>query len=282
MLMWQEILHGIIFPVLVSALIAAVGAWRKWAWAMPLAAGGGFIAGYALMGAPGLPPSNGYDWIFWLAMPLTVLGALDVRLDRKWGWIFGVVAGLVALIVLRPLSPAGVSATEMWLTVGGLAGGGAAMGWVASIAQKRLGPFWTMGAFCIVAGGVGVTIMSSGSRGLGIDGLALSAALGPVAVLGMRLRGARGVVGVVFPVLAGLLVANHFYTDPGVTWTSFIVLLASPVLLLIGVVLPVKRAWMRGVVALLAVTIAVAAVTGPIALTAKKAAEADPYGELYK
>jgi len=60
---------------------------------------------------------------------------------------------------------------------------------------------------------------------------------------------------------------------------SFVVLLASPVLLLVGAVLPVKRVWMRGVIALLAVTVAVAAVTGPIALAAKKAAEADPYAD---
>jgi hypothetical protein len=54
------------------------------------------------------------------------------------------------------------------------------------------------------------------------------------------------------------------------------------VLLLAGAFLPVKKLWVRGLIGLVAVTIAVAAVTGPTALAAKKAAEADPYAEAYK
>jgi thiol:disulfide interchange protein len=81
--------------------------------------------------------------------------------------------------------------------------------------------------------------------------------------------------------LAGLLVAGKFYPEPGVPVMQGLVLLAAPVWLLAGALMPVKRPWVRGVVGLLLVVIAVAAVTGPAALAAKKAAEAspaDPYG----
>jgi hypothetical protein len=60
------------------------------------------------------------------------------------------------------------------------------------------------------------------------------------------------------------------------------VLLGAPLLLLVGAFLPLKQRWVRGLIGLVAVTVAVAAVTGPTALAAKKAAEADPYADVYK
>ena len=73
MLTHQELFYAVVIPVLVSALIAAIGGWRWWWFLMPLAVGVGFLVSYALTGVPKLPPMDGSDWIFWLAIGLTVL-----------------------------------------------------------------------------------------------------------------------------------------------------------------------------------------------------------------
>jgi hypothetical protein len=157
---------------------------------------------------------------------------------------------------------------------------GAALAFVASVAQRRLGSFWILAAFCIATGGAGVVIFSSDSRTIGLHGIAAAAALGPVVLLGARLRAAQSVALLAAPLLAGLLLAGHFYA--GVTCTNMTVLLAAPMLLLLGAFLPVKQQWLRGLIALITVTIAVAAVTAPTAIAAKKAAESDPYSDMYK
>ncbi|MEI8197869.1 MAG: hypothetical protein WCI73_18390, partial [Phycisphaerae bacterium] len=111
----------------------------------------------------------------------------------------------------------------------------------------------------------------------GIYGIAASAALGPVAVLIGKQRAARSISIVALPVLSGLLVAGHYDPDPGVSWLNFAVLATAPALLLIGCIIPTKRIWVRSLIALLAVSIAVATVTLPTALAAQKAAAEDPY-----
>jgi hypothetical protein len=289
MLTHQELLHGILIPVLVSALIAAIGAWRRWPFTMPLAAGVAFIVAYAAVGVPKFPPHDGSDWLFWLAIPLTLIAVSDSVIGAmvggahltgttRYGWLLGASAGAVAALLLKPLND--ISPHVLWVTTAVFAVAGAALALIASVAQRRLGSFWTLAAFCIATGGAGVVILSSDSRTIGVYGVAAAAALGPVVVLGARLRAAQSVALLAAPLLAGLLLAGHFYA--GVTCTNMTVLFAAPVLLLIGAFLPIKQQWLRGLIALLAVTIAVAAVTAPTALAAKKAAEADPYADMYK
>src|SRR4051794_4867698 len=104
MLTLRELQFAIALPVGVAALIALVGFWRRWTWAMPVAAGTGFLAGYiALSGVPSLPPSDGTDWLFWAAIPVTGLGVLDAALPRRWGWLLGAAAGGVVLLIGWPL-----------------------------------------------------------------------------------------------------------------------------------------------------------------------------------
>src|SRR5688572_242189 len=133
MLTGQELIHALLVPVLVAGVLAAVGRWRRWPWAMPLATGAGFLAGYALLRLPSLPPRDGTDWLFWLTIPLTVLAMAaavlsnggsdtlvrhaaesgDVLVPRsdanaaKWNWTFGAAAGLVALVIMLPLARVG-------------------------------------------------------------------------------------------------------------------------------------------------------------------------------
>ena len=264
MLTHQELLHGILIPVVISALIACIGAWRRWPFTMPLAAGVAFIVAYATAaGIPKFPPHDGSDWLFWLAIPLTLIAVGDSVVGAavmagahptwaaRYGWVLGASASAVAAVLLNPL--ADVESHVRWVTVAVFAIAGTALALVASVAQRRLGSGWTLAAFCIAIGGAGVVILSSDSRTIGLHGIAAAAALGPVFVLGARLRAAQSVALLAAPLLAGLLLAGHFYA--GVTCTNMSVLLAAPMLLLIGAFLPIKQQWQRGVIALIAVTI---------------------------
>ena len=299
MLTQTQIIYALVLPAVVGALLAALGRWRGWRWVMPLAAGGAFLAAYAGLGmaslpprgsgtswlawagggVPRLPPSNGIDWLFWLAIPVTALGLLDAVLGGRWGWVLGASAGAVGLGILRPLS-ASVEPQTLWTTVAALTVAGALLAWVAAVAERRIGPVWTIGAFAAALGAAGVMVMSSNLQTVGIYGLAAASGVAPIALLaGRKVQAGRSVAVVAAPLLAGLLVAGRFYPDPGVPVVGGLVILLAPVLLLAGAFLPVRREWVRGVVAVLAVAIAVGVGTGPAALAAKKAAEStdDPY-----
>jgi hypothetical protein len=280
----SELLRVLLAPVLVSALIAGIGWWRRWAWAMPLAAGAGFVTGYALLGVPKLPPRDGTDWLFWMAIPVTLLGVLDATVNGRWGWALGAAAGAMAVVIGLPLAPHAVSHASLYGTAALLALGGSAVCFAAHFAERRVTPAAVVGALCVAVGGAAVVVMSSNLRIVGVYGIAASAALGPVAVLMGRVRAARSVAVVAVVLLAGLLAGGRFYPDPGVTWINLTVLFFAPALVLAAAYVPGKRDWVRGAFAVLVVAIAVAIVTGPTALAAKKAAEeaeTDPYAGYY-
>ena len=274
----HELLLILLLPAVVAAAIASLGAWRSWSFVMPLAAGVAFLVAYACLGLPKLPPSDGSDWLFWLAIPLTLLALVDSVMLVRFGWLLGASAGVVAFVLLKPLPDVGVQ--TLWTSGIVFAVAGVLLTLSASVSQRRLGSFWALAPFCVVTAGAGVLILSSDSRTIGMHGLAVAAALGPVVVLGARQRAAQSVAVFAAPLLSGLLLAGHFYA--GVTCTQMTLLLATPLLLLVGAFLPLKRVWLRGLIVLLAATIVTAAVTAPAARAAKKAAEADPYADFYK
>jgi hypothetical protein len=298
MLTPTQLLYAVGLPFGLSLLLAAIGRWRGWRWVMPLAAGGAFIAAYTALGLSGappqawpelsawlargmpkLPPSNGTDWLFWLAIPVTVLGLLDAVRGGRWGGVLGAGAGAVALGILRPLSGM-MDPLTLWVTVVALGVIGVLHAWIAWLAERRMGPLWTIGALAVTLGGAGVLVMSSNLQTVGVYGLAAASSVAPIAlVAGRKVAAARSVAIVAAALLAGLLVAGRYYPEPGVPLTEGLVVLGAPLLLLAGAFLPVRKEWVRGVVAVLAVVIAVAAVTAPLALKAKKAAESagDPY-----
>jgi hypothetical protein len=277
----SELAPIILWPVLVAAVIAGIGRWRKWAWTMPVAAGAGFLAGYASIGVPKFPPVDGTDWLFWLTIPLVALGVLDALVGRRWGWALGAAAGPVALVVLLPIVPGALSMGEVIRIAIMVAVVGAVVTICAHVAEPAGGPPAVVAGLCIALGGAAVVVLSSNVRIVGLYGIAASAALGPIAVLtGGKVPAGRSVAVVCVPLLAGLLVGGRYYADPGVSVLNFSVLIAAPALLLLAAAVPGKRAWVRGVVAVLAVAVAVGWVTGPTALAAKRAAEAtadDPY-----
>jgi hypothetical protein len=280
----SELLRVLLAPIVVAAILAGIGRWRKWSCTMPLAAGAGFLTGYALLYVPKFPPGDGTDWLFWLAIPVTLLGMLDARFGRRWGWILGIAAGGVMVVIALPLVPGAITRNALWiaLPVGAL---GALACAVASLCHPRIPSGFVVAAFSIIVGGAAVVVMSSNVRIVGVYGIAAAASLGPVAVFIGNGHAPRSVALVAFCLLIGLLTGGIYYADPGVHRTNFAMLTAAPILLMVGVIVPGKRNWPRGIISLLAVAIAVAAVTLPTALSAKKAAEEtsdDPYGSYYQ
>ncbi|MDB5326138.1 MAG: hypothetical protein JWM57_1707 [Phycisphaerales bacterium] len=281
-----ELLRVLLVPLLVSGLIAGIGRVKMCAWAMPLAAGIGFLFGYAaytgfltghLLAVPSLPPGDGTEWLFWLAIPLTLCGVLDAFSHRSFGWLLGVTAGAVSLVVALPLIKTGaVSWLSALIVAGSFSLVGVVMALLARFVRPALGSWSTGIALACTIGATAVVVMSSNVRVLGVYGIAAAAAMGPAAVFIPR-KG-RGVTVVTYGLMAGLLTGGHFYADPGVTRLNMSVLSLAPLLLLPAAFLPFRRTQVRGVIGAIMVIIALAAVTAPTAIQAKHAAEDDPYG----
>src|SRR4051794_21058104 len=104
MLTIAELLQAVLLPAVVAMALALVARWRGWGWALPLAIGAGFVAGWmAFRGAPTLPPRDGTDWLFWLAAADAALAAVVVAVvDRLPPW--GVVLCVVCLALATGLT----------------------------------------------------------------------------------------------------------------------------------------------------------------------------------
>lgn len=275
MLTVGDLARAVTAPFLLALMIGLVGRWRRWNWSAPLAVGAGFILGYALVALPRLPPSDGTDWLFWAAIPLTVLGVVDAMLNVRWGSVFGAAAGAVALLILLPIVPNTVPPATAYMDALSAAAIGALLCLMLQSAQKRLGFRAVAGALCIAVGAAAVMVLSCNLRIVGVYGLAAAAALGAAIVFGGSAIAARGIAVVAISILVGLLVAGVFYPDPGVPRPAAIVLLGSPLVVFIAGWLPVKKRSVRIAIGLLCEAIVVGSIVGPAALTAKKAAEED-------
>jgi hypothetical protein len=285
----SELARVLLAPLVVSALIAAIGRWRKWAWAMPLAAGAGFLAGFALIGVPKLPPRDGTDWLFWLAIPVTAVAIIDALPFGSRGVrdhiTLPAAPGIVAWTIVLPLAQ-GMLAPLVWVMGFGFMLAAYVVHLAFGFTGKRLGATVIVAALCITIGAAAVVLLSTNTRILGIYGITAAVALGPVAALVGPMRAGRSVAVVALALLAGLLTGGHFYADPGITWLQAGVLFLAPAVVAIGSMVPVGRyVWARSVISLALVVAIVSAVTIPAALAAKHAAERtsdDPYADYYK
>jgi hypothetical protein len=284
MLTDRELLLGIALPLVVSLLLGVIAWWLKQRWLLPIPAGAGFLIGYANalgpgggFGLPMFPPSDGSDWLFWAAIPATLLAALAAALNRPWLALLGAFAGVVSFAILKPIVPAVMSATpagEIALGVGLI---GIVLALVLHFAAERIGHAWIITALALIITGTGVTVLSSNLRTTGVYGIGGGMAMAGLILFMPRLRCAIGPAVLGVSLLAGLLTAGRFYPEPGMAIAGATVLFLSPALVLVGLAVPANRPTLRGVVTLLAVAIAVTSVAAPAALAAKKAAEANPY-----
>ena len=297
MITLDQVIRGILTPAIVAALLAWLGRWLRWRWVMPLGAGVAFILGYGLLGAtsaekiafwqlpgrlvqfPGLPPQDGPDWLFWMAIPATLLAVMDAVFQPKLGWILGAAAGAMAWVIVRPVVPGGVSLGALCVCAIAVGLAGAGLCYIARAVEPRIGAWAVAGGWCIAVGGAAVVVLACDSASIGVRGLAAAAALASVAAFSRRdAATGRSIAILAVAVLAGILAGGRFYA--GVSWAQFAVLMASPALLAAAWIIPARRRRWATVIALLAVMALVFAVVAPAALAAKNASEsnsADPY-----
>jgi len=280
MITLSQAIHAILIPLLVSALLAALARWRRWRWMIPAAVGTAYLLGYALLEFPRLPPVDGTDWLFWLAIPATGLAIADSVFRPKWGWLFGASAGVVAGVIIYQVVPNAASPAVCWATAIGAGAVGAGLCLAARAVEPRIGTWAVMAGLCAAVGGASVVVFASDSASIGVRGLAATAALAPLVLLAVKGSGGAGSVAIVAAtVLAGVLAGGHFYA--GVTWTQFAVLMLSPAMLFVGFAVPGKRRRLAGMVAVIAVIVAIMPVLVPALIAAKHAAESnanDAYG----
>ncbi len=275
MLELRELLLGAAVPIGVSTAVALLALWRRWAWAMPLAAAAAFLTAYWLLsGVPDLPPRDGTDWLFWSAPALAVVGIVDGAARSKWGWALAAFAGGVVFLITKPLTPHAVPASMLWITAAAAAVLAPVLCLAVHAAAPRITAPAALGCLCITLGAAAVVVLSSNLRIGGVYAMAAAAALGPVAFLSSRTPHApRAVAIYAIPLLMGILASGYHYPDPGVPLHAVIVFCLSPLLMLAGAFVPFKKPLARAAVALLATALAAGAVAGPAALAAKQAAE---------
>ncbi|HYE20418.1 MAG TPA: hypothetical protein VEA69_18370 [Tepidisphaeraceae bacterium] len=327
MLTDREILLASALPMLVAAALALLAYWRRRPWPAPLAAAAGFALAYAAQFArpprqlalPTLPPHDGTDWLFWVAIPLAIVGIAAACARRGWVVIAGLTAGGVAYLLLWPVVKSGAVPHSTALSDASIiAVAGVATVFASRFAAARLGGVWVVAALSIATGGTGVLILASGMKDVGLHGMAAGAAILGAAIAALPRRGlgalpdaavrsvqagaertgfarsaapdslpengsrtpsspdraATGVAVVATGIAAALIAAGRGYADPTLPWSAAGVILASPLLLVIGAFIPSRRRWIPGLIALLAVALTVASIAAPAAAKAKRDAEA--------
>src|ERR1700710_1587052 len=113
----HEIFCVLLLPILVASMLTLGARVTGRHWVYPVAAGAAFLTGYSQLGVPSFPPRDGIDWLFWLAIPLTLLGALDSYLKPKVSWFAGLAAGLSVGMVAWPLVHGSMSVASIALMI---------------------------------------------------------------------------------------------------------------------------------------------------------------------
>ena len=280
MLTDHEIYLGIALPGLVSLALMLIVAWRRWTIALPTVVGIAFMVGYWLLRRPELPPQDGSDWLFWMTLPLMLGAIVFQRQGAGWG-LMGMMAGALVYVVLRPITPAlGLAAIWRCSAIAALWGTAAAI--TLPWATRRIGAAWILGSLSSIVGATAVLVLSSNYRAYGVVGMGAAAAIAAIA-LGtpwMESRGelngpasVRGLAVIIGGLLAGLLAGGRYYPRAGVSPLYFHVFGAAPLLIPLAYFVPGKRAWPRGVFALLLTSTVVWCIAVPRAIAAKQAAE---------
>lgn len=182
------------------------------------AVGIGFSVGlYGVSGWPGFPPSNAWNWLFFLA-PALVLGVAALAIVRApRGWVGVFVTGLSGLClwwIIRPILEFDWSTTEAaaWIIV--LLAAVAMCGWSQQSLSKRTGPSRVTFILMLWAIAVSIALVICYSALMGQLAGCVAAALGPCWLLGWRMKrdGEMSFGGwIASALLIGLMTSGHFY-----------------------------------------------------------------------
>lgn len=238
----RSVAVGVLAPLLVAASIATLG-WRPWrrdivagsgAWVAALAVGAALVVGHGIVvGWPALPPIDAVQWVFWLGIVATLLGAGAGRwtLPLSFQWPARAVSMLtIALLVLRPLLVAGEwNLGEAIANVAAAAATGLVFWSGLAVVGRRASSVGAALVMLVVSSGAAVLLALSGSASLGQIAGAVAAALGVIGVVGWwrpKLAIAAGAAPVTAIAIWTLLVGGHYYADLG--WTPMVLVALSP------------------------------------------------------
>ncbi|MBI3467177.1 MAG: hypothetical protein HY000_29545 [Planctomycetes bacterium] len=268
MLTARDIVFGVGLPAIIAGVVLVI-AWRPWRsqptqtggeWGGPLALGVGFAVAYlTLLGRPPFPPIDSTDWLFFLALLLTVCGVVDSLWSISgWRrWVLGLANPTLSVsLLLWPL------ARNTWSQIEGVA-------WIAALAatvwlwwialdthagrDAAVSPLLQLVA---VSGVASLVLMLSASLKLAQLGGALTGAVGAsfvLALVGKSRVSARGTIQVFVVLFLGLVISGHFFAS--LTALNAVLLGAAPLLTWIDQIPTVQklRAWQRGAVGTTAV-----------------------------
>jgi hypothetical protein len=277
-----DIVVGFALPAVVCGLIL-LAAWQPWRrqsprdgrWAGAIAIGTAYVVAYArLVGDLHFPPSSPDNWIIYLMPVVMVVGVLFCRMPQaplvRLGTVVIVCVALVWLLVKPVIGPETSLATKVFEI--GAASIAMTAWWLVLNELARHGPRMTAPAIgVLVAAGASVVL---GDNGLAIRGGLPLAALAAillittiVAAITPRFRLAGGGTLAVTLILFGTFLYAYFYVfEPSPRLLAAMPILAgSPVLAWLAWLPGIRRraAWQRGVIAIVAVLIAIA---GAVAL----------------
>jgi hypothetical protein len=313
----RDILWGVVLPAGVAAAAVLLGAlfgrrWRLRRAMVPLGIGIGFSVGFAALvqRVPPAPPLDSVDWLFYAAVVVGALGAIDSffwdvpaardgrappdarvldyarderRAPRKSLPFalarFAVVLALSAVLVwllVRPLLVFNWTGSSGYLRIALVALLMSLM-WLAldALAARAGGRTMALG-LAIVAALSALTVMLSGSQKLGQLGGLLTSALFAAAVLGLffpSLLTARGMV-LVYVMLhtsLALTASEHVYASL-TTLNAILLLIAAP-LGWICLLLPARRLALRAAAQVVAMVVPAAAAAILAALAFARAAQ---------
>ena len=169
MLTDRENCFGIALPGTVSILLTLIVVWRRSPHALPAVVGSAFMVGYWLLRQPELPPQDGSDWLFWMALPLGAGGILFQRMGPRWAAL-GTLSGAVVYVVLHPITPA-IGSAAVWGSSALAALWGIAAAITLPWAACRIGAMCTVLALSVAIAGTSVVVLSSNYRAYGVNGL---------------------------------------------------------------------------------------------------------------
>jgi hypothetical protein len=275
----DDILLGALVPAGVAAAIVLVG-WLvggRWLRAsVALGAGLGFMTGHALLWhVPSLRPVESIDWLFYASAAAGLLGAIEALLSAgqrsitRAGAHAAIVlclAVLMAWLVSRPLlvfswtgwiRPLGIGIIAVILLLIWLS-----LAKAASRSREAISIHIALFAMSALAS---VTCAMSGSVKIGQIGGLLTAALAGVAA--MSWTGAPAATGVFAFVYVGVIASASEQLYAGLSHFHAALLLAGPLGMWLGELLPGHRPFLRGVATVVGAVIlpALAAILAGIA-----------------
>jgi hypothetical protein len=267
------IFFGLVFPTVVSAVLALLGQWffRDIRWGPILGLCGGLILAYRGIAGQRLPmpPIEAPERIVVFG---AVLGIVAICASwRKLPWGIRVILAIIApaamvWYVFKPIPVASIPVVQMWEWAA--VASGIALVVNASteaIAIRRPGAAAAL-VLGPLAAGIGAMLLMVGTIKLGWLGAAIALTiLGWFAatLIGKNISLARGPVYVVVTLLAGLLAYDYFESD-NITLLQIALLSTAPLLAWIVEVPPMRRwsAWKRELVRMVIVFIPIAFAVG--------------------